>query len=77
MSEVILDVQALPEALLEMITTKRVKLRQDNGVISLIPLREYTQEECPLLGIAKDSPLTVEKFLAMTREDRILEGLDS
>ena len=38
---------------------------------------EIDEDECPLLGIAIGSSLTVEKFLEMTREDRILEGLDT
>jgi len=72
----VLSVNALQETLFKMIPTKRVKLRQDDGVISLIPFQEITKDECPLLGIAADSSLTVEKFLAMTREDKALEGLE-
>ena len=53
-----------------MIPTKRVKLCQNDGIISLIPFQEITKDECPLLGIAIDSNLTVEKFLAMTQEDK-------
>ena len=75
MSEMVLSVSALPKTLLEMIPTKKVKLRQSDGIISLIPLHEVTKDECPLLGLAADSSLTVEKFLAMTREDKALEGL--
>jgi len=76
MSEMVLTVKSLSEALFDMIPTERVKVRQADGIISLIPFREVTKKECPLLGIAADSTLTVEKFLAMTREDRVLEGLD-
>jgi len=76
MSEMVLSVSSLQETLFKMIPTKRVKLRQYDGIISLIPLQEVTKDECPLLGIAADSSLTVEKFLAMTREDKILEGLE-
>jgi len=76
MSEMILNVNALPETLFRMITTERVKLRQSGNVISLTPFHEVTKDECPLLGIAADSTLTVEKFLAMTREDKLLEGLE-
>jgi len=76
MSEMVLSVKALPETLFEMIPTEMVKLRRTGDIISLIPLSEVTQEECPLLGIAADSTLTVEKFLAMTREDKLLEGLE-
>ena len=76
MSEMVISVNALHKTLLEMIPTKKVKLRQSDGIISLIPLREVTKDECPLLGLAADSSLTVEKFLAMTQEDKVLEGLD-
>jgi len=76
MSEMVLSVKALPETLFAMIPTERVRVRQADGVISLIPFREGTKDECPLLGIAADSSLTVEKFLAMTREDKALEGLN-
>lgn len=75
MSEMVLSVSSLQETLYKLIPTAKVKLRQDDGVISLIPLQEITKDECPLLGIAAGSTLTVEKFLAMTREDKILEGL--
>lgn len=76
MSEMVLSVSALQETLFKMIPTERVKLRQNDGIISLIPFQETTKDECPLLGIAADSNLTVEKFLAMTREDKLLEGLE-
>ena len=76
MSEMVLNIEALPEILVKLIPTKKIKIRQSNGVISLIPFREVAGNECPLLGLAADSSLTVENFLAMTREDRALEGLD-
>jgi len=75
MSETILSVKTLSETLYEMIPTERVKVRNADGIISLIPLRETTKAECPLLGLTAGSRLTVEKFLAMTREDKALEGL--
>jgi len=34
-------------------------------------LREAAEDECPLLGLTAGSSLTVDKFLAMTREDKI------
>ena len=77
MSEMILSVKALPETLFKIIPTERVKLRQTGNVISLTPLREVTKDECPLLGLTAGSRLTVDKFLAMTREDKILEGSES
>ena len=76
MSEMILNVSTLQEILFKMIPTEMVKLRQDEGIISLIPYHVILKDECPLLGIAADSNLTVEKFLAMTREDKFLEELE-
>ena len=77
MSEMVLSVKAFPEILLEMIPAERVKLKQTGNVISLTPIREVTKDECPLLGLTAGSRLTVDKFLAITREDKILEGLES
>jgi len=77
MSEMVLSVKALPETLFEMISSELVKVRKIGNVISLIPFGEVTKDECPLLGITAGSSLTVDKFLAMTREDKILEGLVS
>ena len=77
MPEMVLSVKALPETLFKMIPTERVKLRQTGNVISLTPLREVAENECPLLGLTSGSRLTVDKFLAMTREDKKLEGLES
>jgi len=77
MSEMVLSVSSLPETLFKMIPTERVKLRQIGNVISLTPLGEVTKDECPLLGLTAGSSLTVDKFLAMTREDKVLEGLES
>jgi len=35
--------------------------------------KDFGNADCPLLGIATDNNLTVEKFLAMKREDKELE----
>jgi len=75
MVETVLNIEALPETLFKLIRTEKVKVRQADGMISLIPFYDVTTDECPLLGLAADSTLTVEKFLAMTREDKVLEGM--
>jgi hypothetical protein len=77
MSEIVLSVQSLPEMVFNFIPTKRVKVRQFNGEINISPFAENADDECPLLGLASDSRLTVEKFLEMTRQDNALEGTGS
>ena len=71
MTDTVLDTQSLPETLLKLIRTKKVRIiEKDNGVISITPLSEGSG----LRGIAKQSSLTTEKLLAYNREDKELEG---
>lgn len=72
MTEIVLNTRSLPEPLFHMIRTERVKVNEANGVISLIPIQE-TKSGCPLLGLAADSNLTVDKFLAMTHDEKEME----
>lgn len=73
MSEQILSIKTLCESLVDMIPTDHVRVFQFEGMIFLAPYKDAVTDECPLLGMALDSSLTVDKFLAMTREDRVLE----
>jgi hypothetical protein len=67
-TELILNARTLPEPLFKLIRTEKVKVNETNGIINLIPVME-SQNGCPFLGIAADSGLTVEKFLAMTHDE--------
>jgi len=69
MAEMVLNTNTLPEPLFRMIGTEKVKVNEINGVINLIPIA-VTQTDCPLRGIASDSSLTVESFLAMTHDEK-------
>ena len=72
MNEMVFNTNTFPEPLYRLIRSEKVKVNESNGVFSLIPILEV-KDDCPLLGIASDSSLTVEKFLTMTREDKELE----
>lgn len=69
MTEMILNARTLPEALFHLIRTEKVKVNETNGVINLIPILE-SNNDCPLRGLAADSSLTVDKFLAMTHDEK-------
>ena len=71
MTELVLSTSTLPEPLIRLINTNKVKVKQSNGIINLIPIKE-SKKDCPLRGLAADSTLTVESFLAMTHDDREL-----
>lgn len=72
MNEMVFNTSAFPEPLYRLIRSEKVKVNENNGVFSLIPILDI-KDDCPLLGIAADSNLTVEKLLAMTREDEEIE----
>ena len=72
MNEMVINARTLPETLFRLIRTDKVKVNEANGVIKLTPILDAVKD-CPLRGLASDSNLTVEKFLAMTREEKDLE----
>ena len=69
MTELVLNTNTLPEPLLRLISSEKVKVNESNGIINLVPILEI-KDDCPLRGIAADSKLTVEKFLAMTHDEK-------
>ena len=69
MTEMVLNTNTLPEPLFRLIRAEKVKVNETNGVINLIPIA-VSQADCPLRGLAADSNLTVEKFLAMTHDEK-------
>ncbi|MCL2147296.1 MAG: hypothetical protein FWH52_05770 [Synergistaceae bacterium] len=71
MTELVLNTNTLPEPLFRLIRSEKVKVNEANGIINLVPILEI-KDDCPLRGIAADSNLTVEKFLAMTHDEKEL-----
>jgi len=68
MTEIVLNTNTLPGPLFRLIRTEKVKVNESNGIINLIPIME-SENDCPLRGLAADSGLTVDKFLAMTHDE--------
>ena len=71
MTELVLNTNTLPEPLFRIIRSEKVKVTETSGVINLIPILEVTND-CPLRGLAADSNLTVDHFLAMTHNEKEL-----
>jgi hypothetical protein len=69
MNEMVLNTSTLPEPLFRLIRTEKVKVDEADGVISLTPILQIG-DDCPLRGLAADSNLTVDKFLAMTHDEK-------
>jgi len=73
MTEMILDINAIPSYLAIKLHSKKVRIREINQVITIVsaeesePVKKYS---CPFLGIAVDSSVSVDKFLEWKREER-------
>ena len=72
MSETVVSVQSMPEVLLRLVNAKTVKIREENGVVTVIPIRE--RKESPLRGFFGDGKLSTERFLEQKQLDKELES---
>jgi hypothetical protein len=73
MTDMILDASILPEPLLKLVDTHKVRVRKADGVITMSPVEDGGDYIKSLRGCL-DGRLTVDKFLEMTREDIELES---
>ena len=73
MTEMILSIEALPEVIISKISTSKVKLIDDNGVLTITALKEEKPQRINLRGIFKNNKLGVEEFLAERKKDLELE----
>ena len=58
MSEMVLYARTLPEPLLRLIPTEKVKVREINGEVLLTPINEMA-DDCPLYGMYSDGKITL------------------
>jgi hypothetical protein len=59
--------------LINKLNTESIKVCEGNRVITIVPAEER-EYNCPLLGAAVGSKLTVESFLEMMHEDKESEA---
>ena len=64
----VMNIQAVPSFLVSALHTDKVLVREAGRIITIEPAEEIAYN-CPLLGAAAGSKLTVERFLEITREN--------
>ena len=62
MAELVLNVNTLPEPLFRMIKTKKVKVNQVNGIISLIPIIDSKKDRSAAFGYLKGKIIVPDDF---------------
>jgi len=73
MTEMVLDTKTLPESLFRLLRVEKVKVRELDVELRLIPMIQ-SQNGCPFLGIASDCGFTVDEFMARKHDEKVLEG---
>ena len=74
MTETVINTKALPEILFKLIQTEKVRMKETDGIIQLIPIVEDTDCTVGLRGLFANSPeMTVDKFLERKHTDKELE----
>jgi hypothetical protein len=76
MTEMILDVQTLPETVFSRISTEKVMFREENGSIVLTPVSvsEKRQNFDVLFGMFSDGKLSSEEYMREKQFEKELEN---
>ena len=70
MTDTVTTTKVLPEILLKLIKTEKVRVKESDGVIQLMPVKETIDCTVGLRGILADYPeMSVENFLKRKRAD--------
>ena len=74
MNETVMNTKAFPEVLFKLIQTEKVRVKEIDGVIQLMPVKENADCTIGLRGIlAGDDVMSVDKFLERIRADKELD----
>jgi hypothetical protein len=74
MTDRVMKTKSLPEILFRLISTERVRLRETDGIIQIIPVKETSDCTKGLRGMFADYPeMSVDNFLERKHYDKELD----
>ena len=74
MTETVVNTETLPEILFKLITTEKVRIKETEDMIQIMPIVENTDCTVGLRGMfAGDPNLTVDKYLEGKQAEKELE----
>jgi hypothetical protein len=73
MAEMILDIQTLPETIFSKISTRKVKVYEEDGKITLTPFSEEKPHFDHLIGMFSDGKISIDDFLEEKQHEKKLE----
>jgi virulence-associated protein VagC len=74
MTDMILDVQTLPETVFSRISTEKVMFHEENGSIVLTPVFEKGQNFDVLFGMFSDGKISTEEYIKEKQFEKELEN---
>jgi virulence-associated protein VagC len=74
MTEMILDVQTLPETVFSRFSTEKVLFREENGSIVLTPVSEKKQDFDVLFGMFSDGKLSSDEYMMEKQFEKEMEN---
>jgi len=73
MSDMVLDIQTLPEMVFSRISTEKVKFHEEDGSIILTPVIEKKQNFDVLFGMFSDGRISTEEYMKEKQIEKDLE----
>ena len=74
LTDTVMNTTALPEVLFSLIKTEKVRIKEDDGVIQLLPIQEKPDCTIGLRGIlAGNASLTVNSYLERKQQEKELD----
>ena len=74
MTDMVMNTTSLPEILFKLITTEKVRIKESDGMIQLVPVRENADCTIGLRGILADyDEMSVDNFMRRKRADAELD----
>ncbi|MDR2953352.1 MAG: hypothetical protein LBU82_08940 [Treponema sp.] len=73
MAEMVLDINTLPEKIFSRIPTKKVKVYEDNGTITITPFTDENPRFDHLIGMFADGRISIDDFLEEKQREKELE----
>jgi hypothetical protein len=73
MTEVVLNIEAVPEHIFSHITTRQVRYTLEDGVVKIVPITEESTPIDSLEGLFAFGKSTIDDFIKQKREDKEIE----
>jgi len=70
MSDMVLDIQTLPEMIFSKISAEKVRIHEENGSLILTPVIEKKQNFDVLFGMFSDGKISTEEYMKKNKLKR-------